>query len=240
MGATTRAPVGANNNNKSKNKNHFTGIFSVWIWFFCHITNVINGPNVLQIGVRHEPYFWRFPNGEAFSPRKNKRWISISLISYLLALSFNRWWRGQRQYCLPCRQPSILPQWWKNFDYPRQTSPEQKTKESFLEEKKSVGGGGVCLIKAEFSRLRWFDQRNHSVERTGNSSIPNMIYPLWYIDSKETLVSDNLCNKSLYPKGSHPSKNTGILWKIFTNGGGDHRFMKVFHKIPVFFERWLP
>ena len=23
-------------------------------------------------------------------------------------------------------------------------------------------------------------------------------------------------------------------------GGGGHRFMKVFHKIPVFFERWLP
>ena len=22
--------------------------------------------------------------------------------------------------------------------------------------------------------------------------------------------------------------------------GGDHRFMKVFHKIPVFLERWLP
>ena len=22
--------------------------------------------------------------------------------------------------------------------------------------------------------------------------------------------------------------------------GGGHRFMKVFHKIPVFFERWLP
>ena len=22
--------------------------------------------------------------------------------------------------------------------------------------------------------------------------------------------------------------------------GGDHRFMKVFHKIPVFFEGWLP
>ena len=23
-------------------------------------------------------------------------------------------------------------------------------------------------------------------------------------------------------------------------GGGGHRFMKVFHKIPVFFEGWLP
>ena len=23
-------------------------------------------------------------------------------------------------------------------------------------------------------------------------------------------------------------------------GGGGHRFLKVFHKIPVFFERWLP
>ena len=28
--------------------------------------------------------------------------------------------------------------------------------------------------------------------------------------------------------------------KFFTNGGGGHRFMKVFHKIPVFFEGWLP
>ena len=23
-------------------------------------------------------------------------------------------------------------------------------------------------------------------------------------------------------------------------GGGGHRFMKLFHKIPLFFERWLP
>ena len=33
------------------------------------------------------------------------------------------------------------------------------------------------------------------------------------------------------------------LNKDFINAvrvGGGHRFMKVFHKIPVFFERWLP
>ena len=32
------------------------------------------------------------------------------------------------------------------------------------------------------------------------------------------------------------------LNKDFTNAvrGGGHRFMKVFHKIPVFFEGWLP
>ena len=33
------------------------------------------------------------------------------------------------------------------------------------------------------------------------------------------------------------------LNKDFTNavrGGGGHRFMKLFHKIPLFFERWLP
>ena len=33
------------------------------------------------------------------------------------------------------------------------------------------------------------------------------------------------------------------LNKDFINavrGGGGHRFMKIFHKIPVFFERWLP
>ena len=26
----------------------------------------------------------------------------------------------------------------------------------------------------------------------------------------------------------------------YGGGGGGHRFMKVFHKIPVFFEGWLP
>ena len=34
----------------------------------------------------------------------------------------------------------------------------------------------------------------------------------------------------------------GNLNKDFINAvrGGGHRFMKVFHKIPVFFEGWLP
>ena len=32
------------------------------------------------------------------------------------------------------------------------------------------------------------------------------------------------------------------LKKDFTNavGGGGHRFMKLFHKVPLFFEGWLP
>ena len=42
-----------------------------------------------------------------------------------------------------------------------------------------------------------------------------------------------------FAKGSHRSK-IPEFFEIISQRGGGHRFMKVFHKIPVFFERWLP
>ena len=99
--------------------------------------------------------------------------LSLYLSFGCLSIFAEQWWKHQRQYGLPCPQPSILPPVMEKLWLPATNFSWEK---SFGEKSQVTWWGSASLIEAEFSRPRWFDQRNHSFKRTGNSSGPNMIY----------------------------------------------------------------